>query len=989
VKNIYLFCILVFSASFLSAQLSLTGTTATIDFTGFDGSGFNNPATGGQLSSEIWELTGASDPYIYAGTNTAGDNARGITDGTGVGTGGVYAYQTPTDTAIWFQPGAADFTPGSLDLYVLNNTGATIADLNVAYNILDLNDQDRANSLHFAYSPISSGTVFTNVPALDFTTVAVQDGSLSTTARSTTIVGINIPNGTVFRLRWIIDDAGGAGARDELGLDDIVLTIPTTASPTVGFDLDRSVYTGEGNAGSGTINIPITMNFAPTGADVVIEVDTSFSHTADYGTDFTFAGPQTLTFPQTGTYPLTQNVTVTVFGDTEIEAPEFLELDITINSGVAGLGNDRHRLGIEDDETPEGLVINEFSQGPLGSQEYLELLVVGTPGTTVDLRNWILDDNSGLFSYGTGTQLGIADGHLRFSDDCNWAQVPVGALILLYADDPSGTPSVNAEVTTAFSTDDPTDANGDYVYVLGLDYGFGGACGSGPASIYLETDCNLPAIVGGYDSFSPASYLPPAYFSMQPRNAGDAQQVRKPDGTYFFGISFGDKGGGSGCPTCDFSTEHHPEYAFYGSDALYFPFVGPTLRVYTFENSVDNDYRSLGNWSATDVADGTTQTPGSPNNAANATFINNLRQPFAVVDVDANITCDLGPNQERFFLANSPEDEIILWLKNNTTTDHQSLTASTIYHGSDFQNTNLTGAPFFMNKQFRATPTITTPGDNFDVRLYVAGTELTTFAAYLSSQLGQTFTTGDVLSNLLLYKFAGNVDLPSTSTGTGVDIFNAPTITAIGSDYQVEADFSSGFSSFGLAVLPSALPVEGLTFQAEVMAGQNVLLSWQTRIELNNDYFEVMHSRDGQEFATLGRIKGAGTSQQAQSYQFWDRDADLGMNHYQLKQVDLDGTISLSNVLTVVLEPGKGGALQSVYPNPATKQLFFSLLAEQAQSARVKLYSLDGRLLEQQEWNLAEGRQEFYLPVAHLSPGLYLYHLQTGGETFIGKWHKE
>jgi hypothetical protein len=62
-----------------------------------------------------------------------------------------------------------------------------------------------------------------------------------------------------------------------------------------------------------------------------------------------------------------------------------------------------------------GIIINEFSNGPSGTKEYMEFLTVGCPGQTVDIRGWIFDDNNGDFSGGPTTGIGIALGHSRFS----------------------------------------------------------------------------------------------------------------------------------------------------------------------------------------------------------------------------------------------------------------------------------------------------------------------------------------------------------------------------------------------------------------------------------------------------------------------------------------------------------------------------------------------------------------------------------------------
>ena len=82
------------------------------------------------------------------------------------------------------------------------------------------------------------------------------------------------------------------------------------------------------------------------------------------------------------------------------------------------------------------LVINELSQGPSGTKEYVEFLVTGTVscgGTnTVDLRGWIIDDNNSWHASGSGT--GIATGHAKFDSIPQWANVKIGSLILVYND---------------------------------------------------------------------------------------------------------------------------------------------------------------------------------------------------------------------------------------------------------------------------------------------------------------------------------------------------------------------------------------------------------------------------------------------------------------------------------------------------------------------------------------------------------------------------
>ena len=86
----------------------------------------------------------------------------------------------------------------------------------------------------------------------------------------------------------------------------------------------------------------------------------------------------------------------------------------------------------------QSLIINEVSQGPSGSKEYVELLVIPTSTTQncetcMDLRGWIIDDNNGYFSNGPDPGEGIASGAVRFSSSNPfWSCIPIGTIIVIY-----------------------------------------------------------------------------------------------------------------------------------------------------------------------------------------------------------------------------------------------------------------------------------------------------------------------------------------------------------------------------------------------------------------------------------------------------------------------------------------------------------------------------------------------------------------------------
>jgi Secretion system C-terminal sorting domain len=201
------------------------------DFTGYAGAGLTPSPAADQLDSDSWSVIGLSDGDSGFGeTNTTGDFARGNTTG-GVGTGGLYSLN---NGAFWFQPTSNDLTPGDLILKICNNSGSTLVDIDVDYDINYLNDQNRANSFNFSWAKTSNQT-YTTVGALDFTTPQASDNNgVQTEAKNTTITA-NLNDGDCLLLKWSSNDVSGSGSRDEIGVDNIDVkesNIPTPVTLT-------------------------------------------------------------------------------------------------------------------------------------------------------------------------------------------------------------------------------------------------------------------------------------------------------------------------------------------------------------------------------------------------------------------------------------------------------------------------------------------------------------------------------------------------------------------------------------------------------------------------------------------------------------------------------------------------------------------------------------------------------------------------------------
>ena len=119
------------------------------------------------------------------------------------------------------------------------------------------------------------------------------------------------------------------------------------------------------------------------------------------------------------------------------------------------------------------------------------------------------------------------------------------------------------------------------------------------------------------------------------------------------------------------------------------------------------------------------------------------------------------------------------------------------------------------------------------------------------------------------------------------------------------------------------LPVEFTHFTA-IPKGQQTQLDFATASETNNDYFEIQRSSDSRNWEVIGKVKGAGTTQQEQNYSFTDRHPQKGMNYYRLKQVDYDGQFEYSSIISIKMEEVLEGI--SIHPNPVQDHFQVNIL---------------------------------------------------------------
>jgi hypothetical protein len=141
----------------------------------------------------------------------------------------------------------------------------------------------------------------------------------------------------------------------------------------------------------------------------------------------------------------------------------------------------------------------------------------------------------------------------------------------------------------------------------------------------------------------------------------------------------------------------------------------------------------------------------------------------------------------------------------------------------------------------------------------------------------------------------------------------------------------------------SPLAIHLAAFDA-VRRGDEVLLTWTTASEENNDFFTIERSANGVYFESVILVDGAGNSNSTLNYSTLDTQPLGGWSYYRLKQTDYDGTSTYSQVRAVYFEGENSGEFLPA-PNPAIAGTIVDL----GTPTTVSVYDAQGNLVSPEQ----------------------------------------
>jgi len=299
---------------------------------------------------------------------------------------------------------------------------------------------------------------------------------------------------------------------------------------------------------------------------------------------------------------------------------------------------------------------------------------------------------------------------------------------------------------------------------------------------------------------------------------------------------------------------------------------------------------------------------------------------------------------------------------------------------------NLSGSDNFTAEYHKATPTnntsysypITKVSDNEYWDLNRAGSSVTaTVTLYWEDS--QWSGIGNISELRVMHYGTSWTAVSGTYTNSGSAGLSSVNSGSIG------VSSVSSFSPFSFGTIDNIhnpLPIELLSFTAK--AEENVVLvNWQTASELDNDYFIIERSKDGINSERIGRVQGAGNSNEVLNYSFVDQNPYSGTSYYRLTQVDYNGQSETFDWVAVNCEV-ENEASVNIYPNPLSSGNLNMQFDNYQGQTEIVIFDLSGRKVYSNIKQIDSASQNFQLAL-NLPNGIYSIQIISGNKIQIKK----
>ena len=173
----------------------------------------------------------------------------------------------------------------------------------------------------------------------------------------------------------------------------------------------------------------------------------------------------------------------------------------------------------------------------------------------------------------------------------------------------------------------------------------------------------------------------------------------------------------------------------------------------------------------------------------------------------------------------------------------------------------------------------------------------------------------------------------------------------------------------------SILPAGILYFKGKNLGSENIL-QWATVSEFNSDHFEIQRSADGRNFVSIGQVSASGMSKNTKEYKFTDDHAPEKLSYYRLMQVDQDGSIHYSTIVSV--NNNKGKWVIETYPNPVVDEMQLQVTGGEMGAMNIRIINQHGQLIRNISIEKHTEELSTRVNLKTLPSGIYFLEIRLG-----------
>jgi hypothetical protein len=211
------------------------------------------------------------------------------------------------------------------------------------------------------------------------------------------------------------------------------------------------------------------------------------------------------------------------------------------------------------------------------------------------------------------------------------------------------------------------------------------------------------------------------------------------------------------------------------------------------------------------------------------------------------------------------------------------------------------------------------------------------------------------------------IDIPWNAPATGTA---SVTFYAAGNIVDFSMDPTGDNANTSSLTIGNVLPVSWLYFQGRNEKNK-VLLEWATTNEVDNGFFLLEKSQDGDNYSQLAKVNASKAPKPTEEYAYTDEYPSKD-NYYRISQVDVNGSKNIFRTIRVQSESLTEG-LTYVKGN----NIVVMINGQQSGQVAAEIYSIDGRKMSSRQVALSSGTNTLHLE-RPVQKGIYIVSIKKG-----------